>query len=697
MSAGRDEVNYFIANKTINVNGVNKKLVFVGCIGSYKDQWFSNFDPNGTERKTNYAGNSEKGNVHLGFADARDFVYSKLDEYLTDNGIDRSSVVLLMTGHSRGAATANLLAAKLIDNDSSFGISKNNIYTYTFATPNTVKSNARLQKHSSIYNIVNPEDFVTKVLPRDWGFSRYGTTYTLPSKTNEYSSTYNKYLKNVQNYMALHGNTTVYKPYSSGESTVYKIVDSMTSSVGNLKEYYSKKDLVSQTTLFDYFKALCPFVAGGEDWSNYAKMVGSLYLNFTLKQKFTTFFIQHQVVRSDFENSHLMETYAAYMNTLTYSQLTKKRKGYKNTINCPVDVEVYDNATGELVGRIVDNVIDEKIAENENSVVMDVDGDSKSFWLPSDGDYEIKLIGNDEGTMDYTVATIDSDIGEIERINFFDVDIEDGKTMTGEIEGSDFVLEDYTLELDNGNVIEPTEQAGDISDVAINISAEGNGTVSESMVVTSGDYVTISATPNDGNMFAGWYNGETLVSSEATYSFVAKENVNLVAKFEINKYIAKLMVDGKLYKEIQYNEGQKSISLPPVPEKDGYTGVWESYSLTNGGTTINAIYTPIVKPSVKSVQIDDITLNYKQSTTLKPTIAADDDVKYTVEYKSSDTSVATVDENGNVYASGKGNATITCTVTDQYGNVVTDTSNVNVNYSFGQWLIVILLFGWIWY
>ncbi len=177
---------------------------------------------------------------------------------------------------------------------------------------------------------------------------------------------------------------------------------------------------------------------------------------------------------------------------------------------------------------------------------------------------------------------------------------------------------------------------GKAVNVEINTIAIGNGTVSESMVVTSGDYVTVSATPNDGSSFLGWYSDEILISSNETYSFVAKENVNLVARFEVNK-------------------------------------------------------------KVKSVHIDDISMNYKKSTTINPRIEADSGVNYEVTYTTSNPKVATVDENGNVYASGKGNATITCTVTDQYGNVVTDTSNVNVGYSFGQWLIWILLFGFLWY
>lgn len=101
--------------------------------------------------------------------------------------------------------------------------------------------------------------------------------------------------------------------------------------------------------------------------------------------------------------------------------------------------------------------------------------------------------------------------------------------------------------------------------------------------------------------------------------------------------------------------------------------------------------------NVKSVSIGDITLNYKKSTTLNPTIKADEGAEYTVKYESSNPKVASVDKNGKVTALKKGTAKITCTVTDSNGNTVSDTCNVTVKYNFGQWLIIILLFGWIWY
>ena len=102
-------------------------------------------------------------------------------------------------------------------------------------------------------------------------------------------------------------------------------------------------------------------------------------------------------------------------------------------------------------------------------------------------------------------------------------------------------------------------------------------------------------------------------------------------------------------------------------------------------------------PSVKGVDIKDIKLTYKKSEKIKPNITADEGAKYTVKYESSNPKVASVDKNGKVTALKKGTAKITCTVADSNGNTVSDTCNVTVKYNFGQWLIIIQLFGWIWY
>lgn len=120
---------------------------------------------------------------------------------------------------------------------------------------------------------------------------------------------------------------------------------------------------------------------------------------------------------------------------------------------------------------------------------------------------------------------------------------------------------------------------------------------------------------------------------------------------------------------------------------------------SDDGAASNKANLEIVNESenVNYVSVDNIEMNYKDTKQLNPTISVDEGVNYTVTYTSSNPSVATVDENGNVYGAKKGSADITVTVTDEYGNSASDTCTVQVKYSFWQWIIKILLFGWIWY
>lgn len=147
-------------------------------------------------------------------------------------------------------------------------------------------------------------------------------------------------------------------------------------------------------------------------------------------------------------------------------------------------------------------------------------------------------------------------------------------------------------------------------------------------------------------------------------------------------------------------------SIATVDEFGRILGVSEGnvkiYVVTTDGEISNYVNLTVNKKTttssvVKNVSINDIIINYKASAKINPTITADEGAEYTVKYESSNPKVATVDENGKVYAAKRGEATITCTVTDSYGNTVSDTCKVTVNYTFWQWLIKIILFGWIWY
>ena len=649
MEATRDHVNFFIAKKKILVKDKENILLFVGTIGSYTKQWYSDFDPLGYHNEAKDKSLAEGVN-HRGFADARDFVYSRLSkcvDKLKKNGTDIDSIQILLTGHSRGAAAANLLAVKLLDeaydNKSDRLVNKGNIYAYTFATPNvTNDKNRNSYKYDRIFNIVNPEDFVTRVLLKSWGFSKYGRTYTLPSYTNTKEKKYRSQLKAMQelfsqykkgsNYMPFYHTRGIFGFYD-GEKPVYDIITQMGNSVKDLTQFYEKKDVYGQGSSYDYFRnTLCPLLAE-KSWKKIPAVLPTIMSRvfpFTLKQKITSFFIHHLF---EFADSHCMQTYAAYVKSLSERDLIATKSSKYNGVACPVDIEVYDNETGRLVGKITNNVVDETVQSSEGAVVMDVDGDLKSFWLPSDGDYRIVLTGNDNGTMDYTVSEIDSDAGETKRINFYDVKIKDGVSMTGVLSDELTDLTAYRLKTANGAELAPTEIIeGESKEYQINVTLEGYGYASESQTVTGGDYVTLSAEVPEGSEFFGWYENGALVTADTEFSFVAKANRNMTAKFKEAQIV--------------------SVHVSKMPAKTVYTYKKDA-NIDLSGMELEATYA--------------------------------DGSKRTI----TDLSACTV---SGYSAKPKGDKTVSV----EFEGVKTEL-HVTVKYAWWQYLILIFLLGFIWY
>lgn len=553
---GRDQQNYFIASRPIEKNGRIYNLVFMGLIGSHGEQWNSDFDPWGINSSTNYDDTESLKDInHRGFNDAKNFGYEKLSKCLTDNNFTKENTVLLLTGHSRGAAAANLLAAKLIDDNDM--ISLENMFTYTFATPNcTCDNNRNNTKYNTIYNIVFPNDFVTKMMPASWDFGRYGKTYSLPTKTNDanyysFVNISNTILSSIiagEMVVAEHKKTNYerkmldcledltgsreFSDYPDGEESVWEIVDEMTSHVDNIHDFYYQNTNVlgnKGISLYIFFQNfLCPFVNGADE----AQLKSATNLGIstmgTYYWNIMWFFKENQIDCPRVEDTHKSETYCAFMLAMNSDEVTTYRKGYNGSVNCPVDIEITEKESGEVVGRIVNNTVDEEIAAKPNSVVMTVDGDEKEFWLPGNGEYDVRLIGNDNGVMDYTIREIDPDTGETNRVNYYDVPVEKDKAYT------DFFTSEkaFVITAENGSELTPDETFNSENEVtySVTVTAEGSGTASDSLTVTSGDYVTLTASPVESE-FLGWYQNDTLVSTDLEYRFRPTEDISLTAKF----------------------------------------------------------------------------------------------------------------------------------------------------------------------
>ena len=128
--------------------------------------------------------------THEGFAQAAREIVDDLVVRITEEarlgGTD--DICLLFTGHSRGAATANIAAAYADEMSQGLRVLAplESIYCYTFATPEvTTFDTARDALYDNIFNIMNPSDMVPRLPLASWGYERYGHDLWLPGFGDE--------------------------------------------------------------------------------------------------------------------------------------------------------------------------------------------------------------------------------------------------------------------------------------------------------------------------------------------------------------------------------------------------------------------------------------------------------------------------------------------------------------------------------
>ena len=144
-----DFVGYSIGHKSIA--GYDVYIIAVRGTTS-NEEWISNF-------------RLGENDEHYGFYTAANEIMKTINNYISG-----SSNIFLVTGHSRGAAVANIVAAKLSQTQEY--ASRNHIFGYTFACP-AVKVNAD-HSLSNIRNFNNPGDAIASVPLEDWPDAPYG-------------------------------------------------------------------------------------------------------------------------------------------------------------------------------------------------------------------------------------------------------------------------------------------------------------------------------------------------------------------------------------------------------------------------------------------------------------------------------------------------------------------------------------------
>lgn len=221
--------------------------------------------------------------------------------------------------------------------------------------------------------------------------------------------------------------------------------------------------------------------------------------------------------------------------------------------------------------------------------------------------------------------------------------------------------------------------------------------------VENGDYINWAYSCQIGaDIGCDWSRQSAKITGLKFYT----ENVTLSPSFSNNvknyelrmpegsKSVCLVALAENYWSEVTYKVGSKKYKYrSDIPVSNGTVIVIESKFVPEYGkpATDTDKITLTVKTGESSVTLNksSIVLKYKQSETLKAELTGSKKVTWV----SSDPKVASVDQSGKVIAAGRGKAVITAQ--NEKGDTAQCT--VDVKYSFAQWLIIIVLFGWIWY
>ncbi len=590
-----DNSPFWIVDKKIRLGEEDYNLIMVVIRGTYDTEWIDNFD-------------SGTGDTHMGFERAAVNVVNNLNNYIGMNDI-KGNIKILITGHSRGAAVANLVGKKLDDGEVPrlSSINRNDVFVYTYATPNvTSKSNRSNSKYNNIFNILNPEDFVTKVLPAKWGYGRYGINYVLPSSTfypggfkgiNENYSKYSYFVddvsKKTQKYRPTATEYKKYDPYDNGMKGVSDYVGIIMLYVPNIKMYYAyplrldlninsfNKSPYTKSGKFTVYSSLYSlfrhFLAYNRthnyEAQSYVTMVQAVQGAWGIVGLATdAFFIYNGKITPQFGCAHTPETYMAMLE-LTPLEILKAPKFFsKVVVNCPVDVIVKDG-NGNIIGKTVQDTVQ----STTNELALSVEGESKTLLIPEGADYTLELTGNDTGTMDYSIVKYDADTGEVGRDIYLDLPLSKGTKYTQDLEGYNDAGDAPLLD-GNSNVVKKTLslKGDELGALSVKVKVEGDGSALGYENVTPGDYVTLQAYTNEFNEFLGWYDANgNLISKDAEYGFSVQKNEEFTAKFTSND-------EGLWVESIAPVKYSGSVQKPNVNVYDGYTELIEKkdYTLT---------------------------------------------------------------------------------------------------------------------
>ena len=200
----------------------------------------------------------------------------------------------------------------------------------------------------------------------------------------------------------------------------------------------------------------------------------------------------------------------------------------------------------------------------------------------------------------------------------------------------DFVIDGETVSSQQFTVLEPDLVAPEIP-VKEGYSAaweEYDGILDNLIVNAVYTPITYTATFTSGGEIIG--TDEFIISDESLdYPIIEEktgcewiwnehkivaDNITINGEYVLIPYTVTFVADGTTVDIIEFNVKNQTIVSPSVPEKIGYTAVWEKYEVNLADFTVNAVYTPIVYTAtfthngetigMDEFTIEDVSLDY---------------------------------------------------------------------------------------
>ena len=267
-----------------------------------------------------------------------------------------------------------------------------------------------------------------------------------------------------------------------------------------------------------------------------------------------------------------LESYITGSNNSGSSDDNEQKPWYKNIfktiLQCPVDFEVF-NRTGQRIGYAINGDV-----SYTDEIYIEVNGDVKTLYTPSNMDVDLKLLSTDYGTMNYVVEEI-KDGSPTGRLNYYDIPLKRGISYTQSLNASASLnqITSAPLKSSDNTVFNANEylKASDMTaHVTIETLCEEGGTALGADTYPKGDCVTLIAYPlNDNYEFAGWYVDGVLAETEDVYRFTAERSVVIKANFNKRCVLNRMLTDipGKSYAESTWTgvydcaDGSQSLAI----------------------------------------------------------------------------------------------------------------------------------------